>query len=75
MNKIALVMMVLLTSCSTVPISYVPICAPVKSYTKAEQVQLAAELKACGDKCKETKEFLKDGHVLRQASKECPTSK
>ena len=70
MNKIALTLMVLLLSaCSTTNTSYIPICAPVVKYSNAEQDQAAAELKNCN--CPEIKEILKDGHVLRNANKEC----
>ena len=72
MKQLALLGMVILTSsCATATTSFTPVCAPVVSYTKGQQVTVANELKACGDKCTETKEFLKDGAVLRQANREC----
>lgn len=37
---------------------------PVKSYSAAEQARVAAELKACGEACRATREWIKDYHVL-----------
>ena len=70
MRLIGLILILLcLTSCSMVSTSFVPVCSPIKAYTKAEQIQAAAELKTCN--CPEVKELLKDGYVLRQSNREC----
>ncbi len=73
-STVPILMLICLTSCSTVNTSYIPIGVPVKSYTKAQQVQAANELKSCVT-CTEVKEMLKDGYTLRQANRELVKTK
>jgi hypothetical protein len=58
---------------------YVVVGAPVKDYPKTQQQKAATELKECQDttidKCKVVIEILKDGHVLRKATKDINASK
>ena len=74
MKTIGLMMTLLcITSCSQVSTNYVPLCAPVKEYTKAQEVEAAKELMSCP--CPEVKEMMKDGYVLRQSNRECQKAK